>query len=199
MDAVPYIPQLFSAQNPLKPVSIRLLFRTSYAVLPLLTENLLQGHTELYWSYPPQPDIPRPDHLLSSAAAEAKKAQASKAQPSDDTTESESPLAEREAEGKARRNNSPGPSVELAETLPSVPQGCRVVHKRKVHVVESSRYEVATLLNCEISELLHANTIFFAVPLLLLPIPSAKRWPRPDSLGMMSQQMKPQKLLGQTR
>jgi hypothetical protein len=58
VDAVPYIPQLFSAQNPPKPVRIRLLFRTSYAVLPLLTENLLQGHTELYRSYPPQPDIP---------------------------------------------------------------------------------------------------------------------------------------------
>jgi hypothetical protein len=59
VDAVPYVPQLFAAQNPPKPVSIRLLlFRTSYAVLPLLTENLLQGHTELYRSYPPQPDNP---------------------------------------------------------------------------------------------------------------------------------------------
>jgi hypothetical protein len=26
MDAIPYVPQLFSTQNPLKPVSIRLLF-----------------------------------------------------------------------------------------------------------------------------------------------------------------------------
>jgi hypothetical protein len=121
VDAVPYVRQLFSAQNPPKPVSIRLLFRTSYAVLPLLTENLLQGHTELYRSYPPQPDIPRPDHLLPSAAAEAKRAQATEALPGSETTESGSPLAEREAEGKARKNNSPGPSVELTETLPLVP------------------------------------------------------------------------------
>jgi hypothetical protein len=55
---------------------------------------------------------------------------------------------ERETEGKARRNNCSGPSVELTETLPLVPQGRRVVRKWKAHVVESSRYEVATLLNC---------------------------------------------------
>jgi hypothetical protein len=121
VDAVPYAPQLFYVQNPPKPVRIRLLFRTSYAVLPLLTENLLQGHTELFWSYPPQPDIPRPDHLLPSAAAEAKRAQAAEALPDSETTESGSPLAEREAEGKVRRNNSLGPSVELTETLPLVP------------------------------------------------------------------------------
>jgi hypothetical protein len=120
------------------------LFKTSSAVLPLLTENLLQGHIELYRSYPPQPDIPRLDHLLPSAA----------------TTESGSPLAEREAEGEARRNNSPGPFVELTETLPSVPQGRWVVRKRKAHVVESSRYEVAALLNCHILVLLRANTVF---------------------------------------
>jgi hypothetical protein len=182
VNTIPYILQLFSAQNPLKLVSIRLLFRTSSAVLPLLTKNLLQGHTELYRSYQPQPDIPRPDHLLPSAAAEAKKAQASKAQPSDETTKSESPLAERETKGKARRNNSPGPSVELTETLPLVPRGHRVVHKQKAHVVESSTYEVAALLNCQISVLLHANTVFFAVRLLLLPTPSAKRWGRTHRL-----------------
>jgi hypothetical protein len=59
--------------------------------------------------------------------------------------------------------------VELTKTLPLVPRGRRVVRKRKAHVVESSRYEVAALLNCQISELLHANTIFFTVLLLLLP------------------------------
>jgi hypothetical protein len=127
VDAVPYVPQLFSAQNPPKLVSIRLLLcRTSYVVLPLLTENLLQGHTELYWSYPPQPDISRLDHLLPSATAEVKRAQAAKALPSSESTKSGSPLAEREAEGKARRDNSPIPSVELIETLPFVPQGRRV-------------------------------------------------------------------------
>jgi hypothetical protein len=148
MDTVPYVPQLFAVQNPLKPVSIRLLFRTSYAILPLLTENLLQGHTELYRSYPPQPDIPQPDHHLPSAAAEAKRAQAAEALPDSETMESGSPLVEREAEGMARRNNSPGPSMELTETLPLVPQGRPVVRKRKAYVVEPSRYEVAALLNC---------------------------------------------------
>jgi hypothetical protein len=147
---------------------------SSVALLPL-TKYPLQGYTELYRSYPPQPDILRPDHLLPSTAAEAKKAQASKAQPSDKTTESESPLVKRETEGKARRNNSPGPSVELTETLPLVPRGRRVVRKRKAHIVESFRYEVAALLNCQISELLHANTVFFVVLLLLLLTPSAKR------------------------
>jgi hypothetical protein len=48
VNAVPYILGLFSAWNPPKPVSIRLLLRANSAVLPLLTENLLQGLTELY-------------------------------------------------------------------------------------------------------------------------------------------------------
>jgi hypothetical protein len=87
------------------------------SVLPLLTENLLQGHTELYGSYPPQSDIPRPDHLLPSAAVEAKR--------------DESPLVEKEAEREARRDNSSRPAVELTEALPLVPQGRRVVRKRK--------------------------------------------------------------------
>jgi hypothetical protein len=59
--------------------------------MPLLTENLLQGHTELYWSYPPQPDIPRPDHHLPSAATEAKKARVAAALRSSESTEDESP------------------------------------------------------------------------------------------------------------
>jgi hypothetical protein len=49
--------------------------------------------------------------------------------------------------------------VELAETLPSIPLGRRVVRKRKAHVVESSKYEFAALLNCQISVLLHANIV----------------------------------------
>jgi hypothetical protein len=106
---------------------------------------------------------------------------------------------EREAEGKAKRNNSLVLSVELTETLPMVPQGRRVARKRKAHVVESSRYEVAALLNCPKLELLHANTVFFAVHLLLLLTSSAKSWSRPDLPGMTFQQMKPQKLLGRTR
>jgi hypothetical protein len=145
VNAVPYIPELFSAQNLPQPVSIRLHFGISSAVLPPLTKNFLQGHTELYRSYPPQPDIPRSDHLLPSAAAEAKRAQAAEALPDSKTIESGSPLAEREVEGKVRRNNSPGPSMELIEALPLVPRGRRVVHKRKTHVVQSSRYEVPVL------------------------------------------------------
>jgi hypothetical protein len=97
MNVVPYIPGLFSVR------SIRLLLRANSIVLPLLTENLLQGLIELYRSYPPQPDIPRPDHLLPSAAVEAKRARAAEALPGSETTESESPLVD----------NSPGPSLEL--------------------------------------------------------------------------------------
>jgi hypothetical protein len=116
------------------------------SVLPLLTENLLQGHTELYRSYPPQPDIPRPDHLLPSVAVEAKMARIAQALHSSESKEDGSPLAEKKAEGEVRRDNSPGPAVELIETLPQVPQGRWVKRKRKAQVVESSRYELAALV-----------------------------------------------------
>jgi hypothetical protein len=111
VNTIPYVLGLFSVRNPPKPVSIRLLFRANSAILPLLTENLLQGLTELYRSYPPQPDIPRPDHLLPSAAAKAKWARVAEALPGSESTEGGSPLAERKADGEARRDNSPGPSV----------------------------------------------------------------------------------------
>jgi hypothetical protein len=101
---------------------------------------------ELYRNYPPQPDIPRPDYLLPSAAAEAKKAQAAEALPGSETTESRSPLAERETKGKVKKNNSPRSYVELAEALPVVPQGRRVVRKRKAHVVEPPGMK---LLSCK--------------------------------------------------
>jgi hypothetical protein len=91
MDAVPYIPQLFASQNPPKPVSIRLLLLKMNSVLPLLTENLLQGHTKLYRSYPPQLDIPRPDHLLPSATAEAKRARVAKALPGSESRSKHDP------------------------------------------------------------------------------------------------------------
>jgi hypothetical protein len=129
------------------------------SVLPLLTENLLQGHTELYRSYSPQPNIPRLDHLLPSAAAEAKRARVAQAPRSSESTEDGSPLAEKETEGEARRDNSPGPAVELTEALPSVPQGRRVVRKREAQVVKSSRYGFAALLSRQTSVLLHANSI----------------------------------------
>jgi hypothetical protein len=110
------------------------------SVLPLLTENLLQGHKELYRSYPPRPDIPQPDHLLPSAAVEAKRTRIAQALHSSDSTEDESPLVEKEAEGEARRDNSSRPTVELTEALPLVPQGRRLVRKRKAEAIESSRY-----------------------------------------------------------
>jgi hypothetical protein len=141
VNTVPYIPELFSAQNPPEPVSFRLL-----GILPL-TENPLQGHTALYRSYPPQSDIPRPYHLLPNTAVEAKRAQSSDDLPSGETTESEIPLGEKAAKGKANKNNSPGSSVELVEALPSVPRSRRVVRK---HVVESTRYGTAVLWNCQV-------------------------------------------------
>jgi hypothetical protein len=110
------------------------------SVLPLLTENLLQGHIELYRSYPPRPDIPRLDHLLPSAAVEAKRARIAQALHSSDSMEDKSPLEEREAEGEARRDNSSEPAVELTETLPLVPQGRWLVRKRKAEAIESSGY-----------------------------------------------------------
>jgi hypothetical protein len=48
VNAVPYVPELFCAQNPPKPVSIRLLVGISSAILPPLMDNPLQGHIELY-------------------------------------------------------------------------------------------------------------------------------------------------------
>jgi hypothetical protein len=53
---------------------------------------------------------------------------------------------ERGTEGKAKKDNSPGSSVELAEALRVVPRGRRVVRKRKAHVVEPPRYEVVVVL-----------------------------------------------------
>jgi hypothetical protein len=145
VNTVPYVPELFSAQNPPELVRFRLLGNFFVVLKLLLTENPLQGHTALYWSYPPQADIPQPHHLLPSAAAEAKKAQSSDDQPSGKTTEGEIPPAQRATEGKVNKNNSPRSSVELVEALPSVPRGHRVVRKRKANVVEPTRYGAAVL------------------------------------------------------
>jgi hypothetical protein len=43
-------------------------------------------------------------------------------------------------EGESRRDNSSDQSVELTGALPLVPKGHRLVRKRKVQEVESSRY-----------------------------------------------------------
>jgi hypothetical protein len=44
--------------------------------------------------------------------------------------------AEEEAEGEVRRGNSSEQSVELTGTLPLVPQGHRLVRKRKAQELE---------------------------------------------------------------
>jgi hypothetical protein len=125
----------------------------------MLTEHLLQGHTELYRSYPPQPDIPRPDHLLPSATVEAKRARKAAALHSSESTEGGSPLAETSTEGEVRKDNSPGPAVELATTLPLVRQGHWIVSKRKVQEVESSRYWFTVLTSCQVSIVLYSDSI----------------------------------------
>jgi hypothetical protein len=153
----------------------------------------------LYRSYPPQSDIPRPYYLLPSAAAEAKRAQSSDDLPSGETTESEIPLTEKAAEGKANKKSSHGSSVELVEALPSVPRGRQVIRKRKANIVESTRYGTAVLWNCQVLWLLDAYFVCVAVLLLLLPTPSAERWSGSHLLGMMFQQEVLQKLLGRTR
>jgi hypothetical protein len=94
VNTVPYIPELFSAQNPPEPVSFQLLGILSVVLELPLTENPLQGHTALYQSYLPQSDVPRLYHLLPSAAAEAKRAQSSDDLPSGETTESKIPLVD---------------------------------------------------------------------------------------------------------
>jgi hypothetical protein len=109
---------------------------------------------EFYCSYPMQPDIPRPDHLLSSATAEAKRTRLAAGQHNNESTEGGSPLAGTVTEGEVRGDNSRGPAVELAAALPLVPQGRRVVRKRKALEVESPRYWFAVLLICQISIML---------------------------------------------
>jgi hypothetical protein len=183
VNMVPYILELFSAQNPPEPVSFRLVGILSIVLELPLTENPLQGHTVLYQSYPPQSDVPRSYHLLPSAAAEAKRAQSSDDLPSGETTESEISWAEKATEGKVNKNNSLGSSVELVETLPSVPQARQVVCKLKANIVESTRYGTAVLWNCQALWLLDAYFICVAVLLLLLPTPSAERWSRLHLLG----------------
>jgi hypothetical protein len=147
VDAVPYVPTLFSARNPPKPVSIRLLFvgnNLCYSIT--YRKNLLQGHTELYRSYPPRPDIPLPDHLLPSAAVEAKRARIAAAQRSSGSAEDVSSQAGEEAEEETRPDNPSEPIVELTGALPLAPQGHRIGRKRKAQEVESSGYLLFVVL-----------------------------------------------------
>jgi hypothetical protein len=62
-------------------------------------KNFLQGHSELYYSYPPQPDLPRAYHLLPSAVKEARLAAA---QGSSESAERVDSQAGGEAEGGPR-------------------------------------------------------------------------------------------------
>jgi hypothetical protein len=121
VDAVPYVPKLYTARKPPKPEVLDFFLLKSTSVTPSLTEDLLQVHTELYRSYPPRPDIPQLDHLLPSAAVEAKRARIAAAPCSSGSTEDVSPQAEEEAEGEAGRDSSSEPVVELASVLPPVP------------------------------------------------------------------------------
>jgi hypothetical protein len=98
----------------------------------------MQGHTELYRSYPPRPDVPRPDHLLPSAAVEAKRARIAAALRSSGSTEDVSSRSEEGTEGEARRGNSSNQSMELTGAVPLVPQGRRLVRKRKAQELESA-------------------------------------------------------------
>jgi hypothetical protein len=70
VSTVPYVPELFSAQNPSEPVMFRLLGIISVVLELPSTENALQGHTALYPSYPPQADIP--DHTTFFPAPQLK-------------------------------------------------------------------------------------------------------------------------------
>jgi hypothetical protein len=62
---------------------------------------------------PPQPDLPRPYHLLPSTAAAAEKAK---------TTGNESTESSRPNERRAQANNSSGSSVEWSDDAPLIPR-----------------------------------------------------------------------------
>jgi hypothetical protein len=64
--------------------------------------DFLQGHSELYCSYPPQPDLPRGYHLLPSAVTAAKKARLAATQSRNDAAERVDLPAGEEAEGGPR-------------------------------------------------------------------------------------------------
>jgi hypothetical protein len=89
--------------------------------------NLTQDQTALYWSYPPQPDLPRPYHTLPSAAAEAKRAR---------TADNESAEGSRATGERAQANNSSGSSVELSDDAPLIPRRRRESRKRKASTAD---------------------------------------------------------------
>jgi hypothetical protein len=103
VNTVPYVPTLYSAQHPPPPVSARLLVaeEIDYCADTEL-RDFPQGHSELYCSYPPQPDLPRAYHLLPSAVTAAKRARLAAIQNRNDATERGVSPAGEEAEGGPR-------------------------------------------------------------------------------------------------
>jgi hypothetical protein len=100
VNTVPYVPTLYSVRNPPPPVSIRLpSLKKSATCAGTELKKFLQGHSELYCSYPPQPDLPRAYHLLPSAVQEARLAAA---QGSSESAERVDSQAGGEAEGEPR-------------------------------------------------------------------------------------------------
>lgn len=106
----------------------------------------------MYRSYPPQPDIPHPRHLLPSAAPEAKVKKAervlAKYLEGSNSTDSDVPLAEEVQ--KAGKDNSSCASVELVETLPAIPCGRRVVRKCKASLAKAARYVTQAFLASDV-------------------------------------------------
>jgi hypothetical protein len=131
VDAVPYVPKLFTARNPPKPVSTRLLFLEIYFCYAITNRKPSAGTHRALPQLPTTTRILRPDHLLPSAAVEAKRARIAAAQCSSGSIEDVSPQAEEEAEGEARQDSSSELVVELADALLLVPQGHRIVRKQK--------------------------------------------------------------------
>jgi hypothetical protein len=127
VETVPYDPTGFSAQNRAPSVSDRLLDFfvgiENYTRLIVLSQDV----TALNQSHPPQPDQPRPCHLLPSAAAAAERAKTA----GNESTESSRPTGER-----ARPDNSPGSSVELSDNTPLVPRRRREMRKRKASTAD---------------------------------------------------------------
>jgi hypothetical protein len=127
VETVPYVPAGFSAQNRPPSVSSRLLDFFFDVVKYNWLVNLSQDRTALYRNYPPQPDLPRPYHLLPSAAAKAKRAE---------TAGNESAKGNRATGERAQANNSSRSSVELSDDAPLIPQRRREMRKRKANTVD---------------------------------------------------------------
>jgi hypothetical protein len=138
VDAVPYVPELFSARNPPKLVSIRLLVVENSLCYAITNRGSSAGTHRVVSQLPatdrhPSARPPSPQHRCRS-----KKGSSSCSSSQQRVHGRREPLVEKETEGEARKDNSSGPAVELTEALPLVPQGRRVVRKRKAQEIKSS-------------------------------------------------------------